>query len=84
MTGTLAEKIIKTHLVEGKMEPGEEIGMNIDRALLQDATGTMACLQFEALEIPKPKTELAVVYVDHNILQTGFENPDDHLFLQEH
>jgi len=82
MTGTLAEKIIKVHLVEGKMEPGEEIGMNIDRALLQDATGTMACLQFEALEIPKPKTELAVAYVDHNILQTGFENPDDHRFLQ--
>jgi aconitate hydratase len=82
MTGTLAEKIIQSHLVSGKMEPGEEIGIKVDRALMQDATGTMACLQFEALDIPKPRTEFAIAYVDHNILQTGFENPDDHRFLQ--
>ena len=82
MTGTLAEKIIKTHLVEGRIEPGEEIGIKVDRALMQDATGTMACLQFEAMDIPKPKVDFAIAYVDHNILQTGFENPDDHRFLQ--
>ncbi len=82
MTGTLAEKIIKAHLVEGKMQPGEEIGIKVDRVLMQDATGTMACLQFEALDIPKPKLEFAIAYVDHNILQTGYENPDDHRFLQ--
>ena len=82
MTGTLAEKIIKAHLAEGKMEPGQEIGIKVDRVLMQDATGTMACLQFEALDIPKPKVEFAIAYVDHNILQTGFENPDDHRFLQ--
>ncbi len=82
MTGTLAEKIIKAHLVEGRMEPGEEIAVKVDRALMQDATGTMACLQFEALDIPKPKLEFAIAYVDHNILQTGYENPDDHRFLQ--
>jgi len=82
MTGTLAEKIIKTHLVEGKMEPGEEIGIKVDRVLMQDATGTLACLQFEALNCPKPKVEFAIAYVDHNILQTGFENADDHRFLQ--
>ena len=82
MTGTLAEKIIQAHLVDGEMKPGAEIGIKVDRALMQDATGTMACLQFEALEIPKPKVEFAIAYVDHNILQTGFENPDDHRFLQ--
>ncbi|HML01965.1 MAG TPA: aconitate hydratase [Candidatus Bathyarchaeia archaeon] len=82
MTGTLAEKIIKAHLVEGEMKPGQEIGIRVDRVLMQDATGTMACLQFEALAIPRPKVEFAIAYVDHNILQTGFENPDDHRFLQ--
>ena len=82
MTGTLAEKIIKSHLVEDKMEVGQEIGIKVDRVLMQDATGTMACLQFEALEIPKPKLEFAIAYVDHNILQIGYENSDDHRFLQ--
>jgi aconitate hydratase len=82
MTGTLAEKIIKSHLVEGEMITAKEIGIKVDRVLMQDATGTMACLQFEALDIPKPKIELAVAYVDHNILQIGFENADDHRFLQ--
>jgi len=82
MGKSLAHKIIGSHLVEGKMESGEEIGVSVDRTLMQDATGTMACLQFEALRIPKVKVEHAVIYVDHNILQVGFENPDDHKFLE--
>ncbi len=82
MGKSLAHKIIQSHLIEGKMEAGEEIGIRVDRALMQDATGTMACLQFEALGIPKVKVEHAVIYVDHNILQVGFENPDDHKFLE--
>ena len=82
MGKSLAYKIIESHLVDGKMEHGEEIGIKVDRALMQDATGTMACLQFEALGIPKVKVEHAVIYVDHNILQVGFENPDDHKFLE--
>jgi len=82
MGKSLAHKIIESHLVEGKMQPGEEIGVRVDRALMQDATGTMACLQFEALGIPKVRVEHAVTYVDHNILQVGFENPDDHKFLE--
>jgi aconitate hydratase len=82
MSGTLAEKILKEHLIEGEMVPGEEIGVRVDRALMQDATGTMACLQFEALDIPKPVIDFAIAYVDHNILQSGFENADDHRFLQ--
>ncbi|MGB9887706.1 MAG: aconitate hydratase [Moorellales bacterium] len=79
---TLAEKIIAEHLVTGKPEPGEEIGIRIDQTLTQDATGTMAYLQFEALGLPRVRVGLAVSYVDHNTLQTGFENADDHLFLQ--
>jgi aconitate hydratase len=82
MTGTIAEKIIKTHLMEGRMEPRQEIGIKIDHVLMQDATGTMACLQFEALDVPKARCKFAIVYVDHNMLQTGFENADDHRFLQ--
>src|SRR3712207_4394558 len=78
----LAQKIISDHLVEGKVEPGHEIGLKVDRVLMQDATGTMACLQFEAMGIPRVKVEHAAIYVDHNILQTGFENADDHRFLQ--
>jgi len=64
------------------MEPGQEIGLHVDRVLMQDATGTMACLQFEAMGMPRVKVEHAAIYVDHNILQTGFENGDDHRFLQ--
>lgn len=82
MGKSLAYKIIESHLVDGKMEPGEEIGIKVDRVLMQDATGTMACLQFETLEMPRVKVEHAVIYVDHNILQIGFENPDDHKFLE--
>jgi aconitate hydratase len=78
----LAQKIISSHLVDGLMEPGHEIGLKVDRVLMQDATGTMACLQFEAMGIPRVKVEHAAIYVDHNILQTGFENGDDHRFLQ--
>ena len=79
---SLAQKIISSHLVDGKMEPGQEIGLHVDRVLMQDATGTMACLQFEAMGMPRVKVEHAAIYVDHNILQTGFENGDDHHFLQ--
>lgn len=82
MPQNLTQKIIAKHLVSGKMVPGEEIAVRIDQTLTQDATGTMAYLQFEAMGIPQVKTELSVSYVDHNTLQTGFENADDHLFLQ--
>lgn len=82
MKNTMTEKILKSHLVEGELIKGEEIGIKIDQTLTQDATGTMAYLAFEALEIPRVRTELSVSYIDHNTLQTGFENPDDHLFLQ--
>jgi aconitate hydratase len=78
----LAQKIISSRLADGRMEQGQEIGLNVDRVLMQDATGTMACLQFEAMGIPRVKVEHAAIYVDHNILQTGFENGDDHRFLQ--
>ncbi len=79
---SLAEKIIKDHLVEGKMVAGEEIAIRIDHTLTQDATGTMAYLQFEAMGVSKVRTKRSVSYVDHNTLQTGFENADDHAFLQ--
>lgn len=79
---TLAQKIIKEHLVCGEMIPGKEIGLKIDQTLTQDATGTMAYLQFEAMNIDRVKTELSVAYIDHNTLQNGFENADDHRFIQ--
>ena len=79
---TIAEKLIKTHLVEGEMIKGKEIGLRIDQTLTQDATGTMAYLQFEAMGIERVKTELSVAYIDHNTLQNGFENADDHRFIQ--
>jgi len=82
MSGTVTEKIIKEHLVAGKMAPREEITLNIDQTLTQDATGTMAYQQLEAIEIPRVRTELSVSYVDHNTLQTDFMNPDDHRYLQ--
>lgn len=78
----LTQKIISAHLVSGEMKAGQEIALQIDQTLTQDATGTMAYLQFEAMGIPKVKTEVSVSYVDHNMLQTGFENADDHRFLQ--
>ena len=78
----VAQKIIKAHLVSGQMQVGEEIAIKIDSTLTQDSTGTMAYLQFEAMDIPKVKTKLSVAYIDHNTLQTGFENADDHRYIQ--
>jgi len=78
----VAKKIISQHLVNGKMEIGYEIGLKIDQTLTQDATGTMAYLQFEAMGVPKVKTKLSISYIDHNTLQSSFENADDHKFLQ--
>ena len=79
---TIAQKIIKNHLVCGEMVVGKEIGLKIDQTLTQDATGTMAYLQFEAMGIDRVKTELSVAYIDHNTLQAGFENADDHRYIQ--
>ncbi|MFH1148549.1 MAG: aconitate hydratase [Pseudomonadota bacterium] len=79
---SVAEKLIKAHLADGDLNRGSRVGLRVDQTLTQDATGTMACLQFEALGIPRVRTELSVSYVDHNTLQIGYENPDDHLFLQ--
>lgn len=78
----VAQKIIEQHLVKGRLEAEEEIAIKIDQTLTQDATGTLAYLEFEALGIPRVRTELSVSYVDHNLLQTDFKNMDDHLFLQ--
>ncbi len=82
MSDTLAQKIIRSHLVCGDMTPGSEIGLRIDQTLTQDATGTMAYLQFEAMGIRQVRTELSVAYIDHNTLQAGFENADDHRYIQ--
>jgi aconitate hydratase len=82
MPQNVVEKIISSHLAEGQMKPGEEIGLRIDQTLTQDATGTMAYLEFEAMGIPRVRTKLSVSYVDHNMLQEDFRNADDHLFLQ--
>jgi len=79
--GTVAYKILENHLVSGKLIPGEEIAIKIDQTLTQDATGTMAYLQFEAMGVDRAKTELSVSYIDHNMLQTDFKNPDDHKYL---
>ena len=78
---TIAQKIIKNHLVDGQMKVGEEIGLRIDQTLTQDATGTMAYLEFEAMGVERVKTERSVAYIDHNTLQSGFENADDHRFI---
>lgn len=82
MGRTLAQKIIADHLVSGEMKVGEDIGLRIDQTLTQDATGTMAYLEFEAMGVPRVKTERSVAYIDHNTLQSGFENADDHRFIQ--
>ncbi len=79
---TVAQKLIQTHLVSGDMTVGSEVGLKIDQTLTQDATGTMAYLEFEAMGVERVKTELSVAYIDHNTLQTGFENADDHRFIQ--
>lgn len=82
MGKTLAYKILENHLVEGSLAPGEAITIKIDQTLTQDSTGTMVYLQLEAMEVDKVKTELSVAYIDHNTLQTGFENADDHEFIK--
>ncbi len=79
---TIAEKIISAHIVSGEMKTGCDVGLKIDQTLTQDATGTMAYLEFEAMGVPRVKTEKSVAYIDHNTLQTGFENADDHRFIQ--
>ena len=78
----LTQKILKEHLVEGDLVPGGEIAIRIDQTLLQDATGTLAMLEFEALGVDRVRAELAAQYVDHNLLQTDFKNADDHRYLQ--
>ena len=78
---TLTEKILKAHIVDGELIKGTEIGLRIDQTLTQDATGTMAYLEYEAMGVPRVKTELSVAYIDHNTLQNGFENADDHRFI---
>ena len=78
----VVQKILGAHLVEGDPSKDAEIGIRIDQTLTQDATGTMAYLQFESMGVPRVKTEVSVSYVDHNTVQIGFENADDHDFLQ--
>ena len=82
MGETIAQKIIRAHLLSGDMTPGSEVALRIDQTLTQDATGTMAYLEFEAMGVPRVKTEFSIAYVDHNTLQCGFENADDHRYLQ--
>ncbi len=79
---TIAQKIIKAHLVGGEMKVGGEIALRIDQTLTQDATGTMAYLEFEAIGVPRVKTKKSIAYIDHNTLQSGFENADDHRYIQ--
>src|SRR3989304_9815726 len=82
MGKNIVQKIFSSHLVSGKLKVGEEIAISIDQTLTQDATGTMAYLQFEAMDVPRARTDLSVSYVDHNTLQDGFENADAHRYLQ--
>jgi aconitate hydratase len=82
MPDNLSRQILKEHLVEGDLEPGSPIALKVDQTLLQDATGTMACMQFEQLDTPRVKVDRAVQYVDHNVIQLDFKNPDDHRMLQ--
>jgi len=82
MGKNIIEKILAAHLVTGSITPGAEIGIRIDQTLTQDATGTMAYLQFEAMGVDRVRTELSASYIDHNTVQIGFENADDHLYLQ--
>ena len=82
MSMNLAHKLIQSHLLEGKMVPGEEIALKIDQTLTQDAAGTLVMLELEAMRLDRVKTELSAQYVDHNLIQADFKNPDDHLFLE--
>ncbi|MBI5179206.1 MAG: aconitate hydratase, partial [Nitrospinae bacterium] len=81
MKKNLTQKILESHLVEGRLVPGEEIAITIDQTLLQDATGTMAMLEFEAMGLDRVRAELSAQYVDHNLLQTDHKNADDHAYL---
>jgi aconitate hydratase len=78
----LTRKILEEHLVEGDLKPGEPISLRIDQTLLQDATGTMAFMQYEQLDVPRVAVDRAVQYIDHNVVQLDFKNPDDHRMLQ--
>src|SRR5688572_16662282 len=81
MALNVSQKLIQSHLLEGEMQPGEMIGIRIDQTLTQDATGTLVMLELEAMELNRVRTEVSVQYVDHNLIQADFKNPDDHLFL---
>ncbi len=83
MGENLTRKILKNHLISGEMITGEEICIEIDQTLTQDTTGTMAYLELEAMKIDKVMTEVSVAYIDHNLLQTGYENADDHNFIKD-
>src|SRR5699024_7852098 len=78
----VAQKLIREHLLSGEMTPGEEIGLKIDQTLTQDATGTMVMLELEAMNLDRVKTEVSAQYVDHNLIQDDYRNPDDHIFLR--
>ena len=78
----ISQKLISSHLVSGEMKPGAPIAIRIDQTLTQDSTGTMAYLQFEAIGIDRVRTKRSVAYIDHNMLQAGFENADDHKYIQ--
>src|SRR5919206_1904280 len=82
MADNLVEKILKDHVESGIYEPGEEVSLRVDQALLQDATGTMACLQLEQMGVDRVQVPFAIQYVDHNVIQLDNKNPDDHIFLQ--
>src|SRR6059036_2792040 len=82
MASSLTRQILEEHLVDGELKPGEPIALRVDQTLLQDATGTMACMQYEQLDVPRVKVERAVQYVNHNVIQLDFKNPDDHRMLQ--
>lgn len=82
MSKTLTYKILENHLLSGELIPGTEITIKMDQTLTQDSTGTMVYLQLEAMDVDRVKTELSVAYIDHNTLQTGFENADDHAFIK--
>ncbi|MBI2822039.1 MAG: aconitate hydratase, partial [Acidobacteria bacterium] len=82
MPQSVAHKLIRSHLVDGVMQPGREIGLRIDQTLTQDATGTLVMLELEAMGLERVRTELSAQYVDHNLIQEDHKNPDDHLFLQ--
>src|SRR3989440_12865779 len=82
MAQSLSTQILSEHLVEGELSPGTPIAVRVDQTLLQDAAGTMACMQFEQLGVPRVKVERAVQYIDHNVIQLDFKNPDDHRMLQ--